>query len=737
MSPESTTAPMSEKENTGGDAVDVQDTQRRTTGGMQLRWTNLSKTVEVKEFTGGLVKGTIGGTTHQNNHASHSPNDDDDGERANDLENGGERNSRINNVSKGDRSKTKVILNSVSGYARPGEILALMGPSGSGKTTILDILSGRSSYDSSSSTSPTSEKAGGGRITLDSEIVTDRVMKKMKKRIAYVKQNDLFFGHLTVRDQLTYTALLRLPPKWDKQRKISEVNRTIRRLRLSNCADTPINKISGGEKKRVNIGSELLTDPAIILLDEPTSGLDSTSAVTLMTILFKLARDEGKTIITSIHQPSSAIFFAFDRLLLLADGYVVYFGTPNGSLDYVKKLGMECPPGYNAADHHMDLLVVDGTIDDDVDDDDVGDNDENLENGGMNEVKQVQQQMQHRRKTVGGTSTKQKLIDSWDAESIAKYNNDEDAVERAKFDSKPGVLSRRQSVVFTEKSFNTTWWTQYTVLVHRSMKNSRSAIFTGLNFIKAGAIGFMCGLLWFQMPYTESAIFDRSSYYFFTMTFWVFDAMFTAYMTFPLERAIIFKERGSGAYHLSAYFMAKTTSEAPARLTLPAIYMCISYWMSGVNNNVRIFVASTMCSLLSVLAGESIGLFLGAAVLDLERGMVIMTVVSLGLMVVGGFFVRTLPVWMIWLGYLSPFKYSYNSSVQLVFDRPVPCDGSKVISVCAGGNSGSASVEEVLKFLGVQYSVGFNVLLLFVMFVVVRIMAFFALKNKKADERIT
>lgn len=224
--------------------------------------------------------------------------------------------------------------------------------------------------------------------------------------------------------------------------------------------------------------------------------------------------------------------------------------------------------------------------------------------------------------------------------------------------------------------------------------------------------------------------------YFSTMTFWVFDAMFTAYMTFPLERAIIFKERGSGAYHLSAYFMAKTTSEAPARLTLPAIYMCISYWMSGVNNNFRIFVASTMCSLLSVLAGESIGLFLGAAVLDLERGMVIMTVVSLGLMVVGGFFVRTLPVWMVWLGYLSPFKYSYNSSVQLVFDRPVPCDGSKVLSVCAGGSSGSASVEEVLQFLGVQYSVGFNVLLLFVMFVIVRIMAFFALKNKKADERI-
>ena len=114
--------------------------------------------------------------------------------------------------------------------------------------------------------------------------------------------------------------------------------------------------LSGGEKTRVNIGSELLTDPAIILLDEPTSGLDSTSAVALMKVLYKLAREEGKTIITSIHQPSSAVFFAFDRLMLLADGNVVYFGTPHGSLDHVKELGLECPTGYNAADHHMDLL---------------------------------------------------------------------------------------------------------------------------------------------------------------------------------------------------------------------------------------------------------------------------------------------------------------------------------------------------------------------------------------------
>ena len=182
--------------------------------------------------------------------------------------------------------------------------------------------------------------------------------------------------------------------------------------------------------------------------------------------------------------------------------------------------------------------------------------------------------------------------------------------------------------------------------------------------------------------------------------------------------------------------MAKTTSEAPARLALPAIYMTISYWMSGVNNNFGIFIASTLCSLLSVLAGESIGLFLGAAVLDMEKGMVIMTVAALGLMVVGGFFVRNVPHWLLWLGYISPFKYSYNSSVQLVFDRPVPCDGSGLLAACNGGDTGAASVEDVLQFLGVEFSAGFNAAMLLVIFIVVRIFAFYALKSKKAEERM-
>jgi ABC-type multidrug transport system ATPase subunit len=141
-----------------------------------------------------------------------------------------------------------------------------MGPSGSGKTSLLDVLSGRSAYDS-------------GTLTLNGEVLDTKSMKKFKKQIAYVKQDDLFFGHLTVRDQLTYTALLRMPSSWTKQQKLAKVESVINELRLNKCVDSPIFAVSGGERKRVNIGTELLTNPALVILDEPTSGLDSTSAV--------------------------------------------------------------------------------------------------------------------------------------------------------------------------------------------------------------------------------------------------------------------------------------------------------------------------------------------------------------------------------------------------------------------------------------------------------------------------
>jgi ABC-type multidrug transport system ATPase subunit len=124
-------------------------------------------------------------------------------------------------------------------------------------SSLLNCLSGRSAYD-------------GGVISVNGKPMTGTTMKRFMSKIAYVRQADIFFTHLTVRDQLTYTAFLRLPQAWPKETKLSEVERVLKLLRLTKVADSKIQMLSGGEKKRVNIGTELLTDPACLLLDEPT-----------------------------------------------------------------------------------------------------------------------------------------------------------------------------------------------------------------------------------------------------------------------------------------------------------------------------------------------------------------------------------------------------------------------------------------------------------------------------------
>ena len=519
-------------------------------------------------------------------------------------------------------------------------------------------------------------------------------------------------------------------------------------LRLDKVAGSSIMLCSGGEKKRINIGTELLTDPQVLLLDEPTSGLDSTSAVALIELLQKLCRSEKKTVITSIHQPSSAVFRSFDKLVMLAEGNVVFFGTPVGSLSYLSDHGLKTPEGYNAADHWMDLLVCDNFVEDAVYD--RCDNDSTTLNAAIQTSSQGQQYgMQslavdedkaqtfsqpflHCKKSsiVDKDKTRGFLIDLWDNEALAR------AQDAHVEDAQPHETSKDQKLLESMSKYNTDWLTQYLILTHRSMKNSRSAIFTPLNLIKSAAIGLVAGLLFFQLGTTEGSVQDTSSFFFFTMTYWVFDSMFNALMAFPTERHVILKERASGSYRLSAYFLAKTTSEAPTRLILPFIYTVIAYWMSGVNGKFTVFLGTTGCTLLSVLSGEAIGLLIGASVYDQQKALAVMTVFALALMLLGGYFVENVPSFISWARYLSPFKYAFDASQQVVFDENVPCDGSGALGdICGGSAQGYATPEQVKEFLRVEGSLAFNVGMLLVMSTLPRYAAYLALRSKKSGDR--
>lgn len=173
-------------------------------------------------------------------------------------------------------SNTKVLLNDISGEARDGEIMAVLGASGSGKSTLIDALANRIAKGSLK-----------GTVTLNGEPLESRLLKVIS---AYVMQDDLLFPMLTVEETLMFAAEFRLPRTLSKSKKKLRVQALIDQLGLRNAAKTVIGDeghrgVSGGERRRVSIGIDIIHDPIILLLDEPTSGLDSTSAFMVVKVL--------------------------------------------------------------------------------------------------------------------------------------------------------------------------------------------------------------------------------------------------------------------------------------------------------------------------------------------------------------------------------------------------------------------------------------------------------------------
>jgi ABC-type multidrug transport system ATPase subunit/pSer/pThr/pTyr-binding forkhead associated (FHA) protein len=219
----------------------------------------------------------------------------------------------------------KTLLNHVTFKALPGDLIALMGPSGAGKTTLLTVLNGY--------LRPTS-----GEVRVNGENLY-AIYDALRGSLGYVPQDDLLHPELTVKEAITYSARFRLPPDYSAEEIERRVLETMKDLGLDALADTvigsPIKKVlSGGQRKRVNIALELVTDPALMFLDEPTSGLAADDTVALIDLLAKLAKEKGKTIVVTIHQPAKEEFEKFNLTFIMGfGGEPIYFG-PTGTDSY-------------------------------------------------------------------------------------------------------------------------------------------------------------------------------------------------------------------------------------------------------------------------------------------------------------------------------------------------------------------------------------------------------------------
>ncbi|GJZ85394.1 ABC transporter G family member 11-like protein, partial [Tanacetum coccineum] len=248
----------------------------------------------------------------------------------------------------------KSLLSGATGYAKPGEIVAIMGPSGSGKSTLLDSLAGRLP----------SNTRNRGQI-----LINGRKQRLTYGTLAYMTQEQVLTWTLTVKETVYYSAELQLPKSMPRSEKKERADKILSDMGLQDSVNTRIGGwgvkgLSGGQKRRVSICLELLTHPKLLLLDEPTSGLDSAASFYVMDRIVKLTRQYWMTVLATIHQPSSQVFGLFNNLCLLSLGKLIYFGPTFRANQFFAVNGFPCPDGQSLADHY--LITINTDFDEDI-----------------------------------------------------------------------------------------------------------------------------------------------------------------------------------------------------------------------------------------------------------------------------------------------------------------------------------------------------------------------------------
>ncbi|XP_057745740.1 putative white-brown complex homolog protein 30 [Arachis stenosperma] len=245
------------------------------------------------------------------------------------------------------RGKKKHLLRCVTGKLMPCRVSAVMGPSGAGKTTFLSALAG---------------KVRG--CTMTGSILINGKHESIhcyQKIIGFVPQDDIVHGNLTVEENLRFSARCRLSADMAKADKVLIIERVIETLGLQAIRDSLVGTverrgISGGQKKRVNVGLEMVMEPSLLILDEPTTGLDSASSSLLLKALRREAH-EGVNICMVLHQPSYTLFRMFDDIIFLAKGgLTAYHGPVKKVEEYFASIGIPVPDRVNPPDHFIDVL---------------------------------------------------------------------------------------------------------------------------------------------------------------------------------------------------------------------------------------------------------------------------------------------------------------------------------------------------------------------------------------------
>ncbi|TPX54723.1 hypothetical protein PhCBS80983_g05801 [Powellomyces hirtus] len=537
--------------------------------------------------------------------------------------------------------KEKVILNNVSGVFRAGHLTAVMGASGAGKTSLLNVLAGQTDGGHTS-----------GSIFANSSGMTG---EQMRKQCGFVFQEDVILPTMTTREAIAMSATLRLGDSVSQQEKERRVEEMIDLLNLRKAADTMIGSptlkgVSGGEKKRVAIAQEMLIEPAILFLDEPTSGLDSFTAYSVISILKDLAAT-GRTIIATIHQPSSEVFYLFDDVLFLAEGEVMYQGPTSKVVEYFDGRGYPCPEHFNPADHvFMSVLNnQEGTFD---------------KGKGESNLERIKRLVSYWRE-----SPEAKLI------AHARANPPQAATE---------LLSCKRE--------KTKFMTQFCFLLGRETKNAkRNPLILRAKLGQTLILSLIIGLLYLNTKDKTgfAANQNRTGVLFFLVINQVMSSTMSILSIFAQDKMVFAREHGAGYYSLSAFFFSKIGVELPSQIVFPFTAATIIYWMVGLQASVSKYLILCVICILASLTGFSLGISLASFFSSLPVALAVTPVLLLPLMLFSGLFVNSaaIPAYFDWIKYLSPMKWGFEGLMKneyeglIIYDEQgVPTPGSVYVT---------------------------------------------------------
>ena len=520
--------------------------------------------------------------------------------------------------------------------ADPPSTLLLHDRNTAGKSTLMNAIAGQV---------PASK-----RVVLRGRVLANGVdVREHRPRIAYVQQKDVFYSQLSVRETLAMAARLRLPRAMSEAERQGRVDNVVSRMGLRACLDSPMGDglksggVSGGERKRVAIACELLSDPSVIFADEPTTGLDAFQADKVMGVLKELA-SSGVTVLVTIHQPRASIFAQLDDLTLVSALGVAYSGPAEAAVKTLRR-HLDADVGdssflgapLNPAEWVVDAISIDVS-------------DADVEHASQARVRALVNAAAQAASPLGA--------------------------------AKKGAAAREASRAFGARMARAGPWTQFRCLFARSLRQvtrDKATIRVRVATLLNSAIVF--GMIYWRMGNAQSRIQDRMGLLQVCAINTAMASITKTVTAFTRERAVVSRERVARSYEVGPYFVAKLLAEVPMSALFPFIFSSVVYPCSGLHGRPLRFVKFAVVSTLESVTASALGLAVGAIAPSPEVGNALAPAVMLINIVFGGLYIKAdnVPLAFKWLPAVSLVRHCHealciNEFEGLAFETEGPAD---------------------------------------------------------------